>query len=182
MNHQALAAIVVCLTGCVSAGAASPSAAAPRLRFEIHIPDQVSSGQVGNPAQNAGRPVEMSLTNVSDRTLWINTLTRVGPSMSGMHEVQLTIRGPSGDLPFYCKDKGRFPNTGDYASLKPGESITRRADDLWCYYDLFTHPGTYTAQASYHDRNPQPPPPPPGAEPMSEELIAEPVQFQVVAK
>jgi hypothetical protein len=187
MNHRmrsgTAAVLVALVTGCVSAGAVSPSASTPPIRFEIHVPDQVGGDQVRDPAQNAGRPAELTFINQSDRLLWVNTLARVGPSsMSGLSEVQLTIRGPSGNVPFYCKDKGRHPNSGDYALLRPGETITVKADMVWCYYDLFTNPGTYTAEAAYHDNNPQPPSSPPGVERVSEELIAEPVQFRVIAK
>jgi hypothetical protein len=183
VQGAALSAIVATLAACTSAGAVAPSASAARVRFEIHVPDQVVGGQVQNPFQNSGRPLEMTFTNQSDQALWINTRAQAAPVLvPGMNEVTVAIRGSSGELPYYCKDKGRAADAGDYAVLKPGERITRKQDILWCYYDLFSTPGTYTAQALYQDKNPQPPPTPEGAERVSEEIVAEPAQFQVVAK
>jgi hypothetical protein len=133
--------------------------------------------------ENAGRPVEMTFTNESSRVLWVNNRARVNSALlAGYVEVQLTIRGASGEVPYYCKDQASHPGSGDYALLRPGETLTVKADTLWCYLDVFSKPGTYTAAAVYHDRTPDPPQSPPGVERLTEEVVADPVQFRVVAR
>jgi hypothetical protein len=166
--------------GCVSVGAASPTTSTGRVKFEIHVPDQVARG-VGGPS-NAGRPVSMTFTNKSEQVVWLNGRAKAGPVIGGsMTQVKLTIRGPSGVVPYECADKGRPARVSDYVLLRPGEHVEFKDDVLWCFVDLFSHPGVYTAEAVYHDENPEPPPAPAGAEQVSEELIAEPTEFKVLA-
>jgi hypothetical protein len=177
-----VASLVVLTTACSSATTARTPSSAPRIRFAIHIPDQVvASGR--DPFQNAGRPLELTFKNESDHPLLVCTVARMAPAIvGGLTELQVRIHGPSGDVPYRCMDKGTRPGPGDYRVLEPGQTLSLKSDKLWCYTDLFAKPGTYTAEALYHDKNPEAPPPPPGAERVDEELIAEPVQFQVIAK
>jgi hypothetical protein len=172
------------IAGCAAGNAASPSTQVSRLRFEIHVPDQMLEDPAAGPFQNSGRPVEMRLINDSHRALWINNPAGARP------RIVITIRGQSGDVPFLCSScgdprpiaEGSWPSVDDYAVLKPGDKVTVKWDGLYCYRDVFARPGTYTACGVYRDKNPRPPPPRSGAEPVSEEVFAQPVQFQVVAR
>src|SRR5262249_53156884 len=79
MFRRTLLASMALVEGCRSAGPVSPVASGARVRFEIHIPDQ-SVNRVVDPRQNGGRPVQMTLTNESNQSLWIDGRAAIGPA------------------------------------------------------------------------------------------------------
>jgi hypothetical protein len=171
--HALLCCILI--LACASAPTRAASSTAPRARFQLRMPNQVSGSiQKGE--------FEMVLANQSDRALWVNGRMSVADpgTVPGATEVSLEIAGPLGNAFFACFLKTSDATEKDYVILRPGELWVRKAS-LMCF-DGMDAPGKYTARARYHDRNPTLPPAPAGTQHLSEELVAAPVQFEVVKK
>jgi hypothetical protein len=171
-------ALVGGTSACVStvASGGQPASTVSRSKFSLRIPDEyVAAGR--------GRPIEMTLVNQWTRPLWVNARMRIGaPGLPppGWGEVTVRVSGPSGLIPNDCISETSRPRQADYVVLQPEEHATTRAV-LWCF-PIFTEPGVYTAYASYQDRNPRRPAAPLGSDHLSEEVLAAPVQFRVLAR
>lgn len=177
---RSVATCFTLIVGCAPSivGKRAASAPMPRARFEVHIADLVSGS--GRDREDL---IEMTLTNESDRVLWVNPRMNLAPrggEPPGVVEVGFEITGPSGKLPYPCHRRIGRPWGTSYVALKPREQLTGHSS-MWCP-GLLDEPGVYTARAAYHDENPEAPVPPPGAEHLSEEVVAEPVQFRVLPK
>jgi hypothetical protein len=176
-----LAWITACMSSVVGSSATSGQKA--RARFEVHISDFVSGSDRIHPDI-----IEMTLTNESSSSLWVNQRLFVAPPgwSTRSTEVKIEIIGPSGKLGCPCHRNIELPTEGSYIVLRPGERLTRTSE-MWCS-DMLDEPGTYTVRATYRDEfrgtlsngYAGPPPPPAGADHLSEPVAAAPFQFQVL--
>jgi hypothetical protein len=178
-GHAAIAAVAVVLASWSSVGCAA--AQAPRsLRskpgtlatFAVHIPDMTSGA--GSDRLDV---IEMTMTNESNRTLWVNARMVTGVSGSRI-DVMFDVEGPSGKLPDPCHSNIPFADDADYYLLKPGETIVRHSE-MWCP-GLLREPGYYSVRATYKDSSVTVPVTPEGAEHLADAVVAAPIRFRVL--
>jgi hypothetical protein len=185
--EQIVCALIV--SGCASSATGRPFAApmSARLRLELSVKDQPALSLEEDRVrrvdmQYADLPVELTLSNESERELWVNARLSVAwrPAFPGMAEVNLDVTGPEGAVAFTCMPRYAEADPSAYRILKPGERVTVRA--LIPCPGALNRPGLYTAQATYQDGNAHAPAAPPGTERMIEAVASGPVQFRVISK
>jgi hypothetical protein len=154
------------------------TAAQPRARGYSHDPARLELKMAPEVAPGEFSKYELKLSNIYDRSLWLNRSLGAGSPSQSLGTGFLEVRGPTGEVAYVCKDYVVLPTKKNYVELGPGESIAF-SGNLRCFEGL--KPGeTYTARAHYLDRNPNPPLSPPSAVHLSTEIVSEPVQFKVV--
>jgi hypothetical protein len=139
-------------------------------------PLRVEAALDGPVARSGPAPVSVTVTNVSDSPVLVNTRLAPGYRDSTSREVWADLRDETGAPASvatidYERD---FPAAGDYRELAPGESVTGG-------YDLFHYarphrPGHYTVTVVYQGDEPVAKPP---AGVVAGEHRAEPITVQV---
>ena len=129
---------------------------------------------------DAGINVALTVCNGTLGPIWLNGRFLVNRKdwSPGYREVWLDIRDELGALYRYnCMDRTVSAGPSDYLVLRPGEGISALETGAdGCYQLRKGH--TYTLVAHYQDNAVAPPSPPAGAQYLSSELVAPPVEFQ----
>ena len=123
----------------------------------------------------------VTITNTGSQSLWLNTRMLEGPAAPvavPTQEIWLDLRFKAQKLDFRCEYRTRPISKDDYRVLAPGQSIDTELEISVCH-DL-TDLGSYTLIAHYVDGQRNPPKAPDRAVHLKQELVSQPVSFEVL--
>jgi hypothetical protein len=169
------AAILACAFGLSPSVGAGPrpleAAGGPRLVVRVV------------PARPTGGTIYAIVTIINDgsQSLWVNTRMVEGPAAPiavPTQEIWMDLTFKSRKLDFRCQSRIRPVSKDDYRILRPGQSIDTELEISACH-DL-SELGSYTLIAHYVDGQSSPPKAPDGAVHLKQELVSQPVSFEVV--
>ena len=166
------AACLTCLSPSLEAGS-RPEDLPGRPRLVVRVV----------PARAMGGSIYaiVTIVNASSQSLWLNTRMLEGPAAPfalPAQEIWVDLRFKGNKLDFRCQYRSRPISKDDYRVLPPGQSFDVELEISMCH-DL-TELGTYTLIAHYADGQRNPPKAPDGAVHLKQELVSQPVSFEVL--
>lgn len=165
------AVCVTCLSPSVHAGPKPQESAGARLVVRV-VPARPTGGSIY---------AILTIVNESSKSLWLNMRMLEGPAAPvalGSQEIWIDLKYKSRRLDFRCQYRARPISKEDYRLLRPGQSIDAELELSGCH-DL-AELGSYTLIAHYLDGQPNPPKAPDGSVHLKQELVSQPVSFEVL--